>query len=112
MRKIIMYQADDGQIFDTEEECVEYEQSLLYELPDALRLLDENKQPYDARTTEEIEKAYQECTYLEVLDVQDREEKLQRFRDSSGYDVSGLTPGLYVFEYWPKNKWSPANIAD
>lgn len=92
MKEIIRYIADDGKVFDDEDDCREYEKQTHYgKLKDGVKALDYQFRPVDAF----------ECDvhfYVNILDASFVEDYVKYCDEYFGISVNIKSPGVWYYD--------------
>lgn len=91
-----IYISDDGEEFETEEECVEYEKAR--DVKGAILMFDSDRQILDDADSV---KAFENAMYLYIINVERAKKFFDYVSESYGYDVPDpdevIEHGLYAF---------------
>lgn len=111
MEKIILYRSIDGITFEDEEECKEWEWKISHE-PHSICFRDESFFPYDPKTSEEVDMAINEATYIEVANVKGWDKDLDWLTEYWGFNNDGIDqPGTYQYD-WKEHEWFEVSQPD
>lgn len=103
MEKIIIYRAFDGEKFDSEEECLDYENKIAH-IPSSIHFKNIDGEDYVCSTPEEVESAYQGCSYIKIDNTPSWKEDIDFLYSYYGFCINEPTPGLYQYN-WESYEW-------
>lgn len=96
MRSYMVYEAEDGERFRTEEECVKHEYYLNH-LPLSIVWYDKDWDELVPESSHEVDRLYNECAYMEILNTENWKEDLDFLGQNWGYGERDMEPGFYKY---------------
>lgn len=96
MRSYMVYEAEDGEIFESEEECRAHEYRMNH-LPPAIVWFDRDWDELVPETSKQVEDYYQLTEYMEILDQEGWEKDLEFLQDNWGFGERDMVPGFYKY---------------
>lgn len=96
MISYMVYEADDGKLFGTEEECLNHEYRINH-LPPAIVWYDKDWDEICPEGSSEVERLYNECAIMEILAVDGWKSDLKFIYERWGFGELDMTPGFYKY---------------
>ena len=92
----LVYVAEDGKVFRSEDECRAYEYRQNH-LPKSILWFDDAGRPIQPNTAEEIEEAFNRVRFWKQLDLPSRVDDLNHMYHTFGFGEQYMRPGTWLY---------------